>query len=277
MSNKETEKLKDVLQIDVENIIASKNPKLLKVIPRFLIRYLKRIIHQDEVNDFLLKHHGKYGLDFSQAIIDDFRINYEVEGLEELPKDNRYLFVSNHPLGGMDGIVFLTVVGRKFENIKFPVNDILTHLRYLNNIFLPINKHGGHSKEAFAAIEDAYKSDAQMLMFPAGLVSRKKRGVIKDLEWKKSFIKKAIQHKRDIIPVRITGENSNFFYNLSKWRTRLGIKANLEMLYLSDELFKQKDKTLNLKFGKPIPWTTFTKEKKHEEWAAEIKEIVYKL
>ncbi len=277
MSNKETEKLKDVLQIDVENIIASKNPKLLKVIPRFLIRYLKRIIHQDEVNDFLLKHHGKYGLDFSQAIIDDFRINYEVEGLEELPKDNRYLFVSNHPLGGMDGIVFLTVVGRKFENIKFPVNDILTYLRYLNNIFLPINKHGGHSKEAFAAIEDAYKSDAQMLMFPAGLVSRKKRGVIKDLEWKKSFIKKAIQHKRDIIPVRITGENSNFFYNLSKWRTRLGIKANLEMLYLSDELFKQKDKTLNLKFGKPIPWTTFTKEKKHEEWAAEIKEIVYKL
>ena len=177
----------------------------------------------------------------------------------------------------MDGIVFLTVVGRKFENIKFPVNDILTYLRYLNNIFLPINKHGGHSKEAFAAIEDAYKSDAQMLMFPAGLVSRKKRGVIKDLEWKKSFIKKAIQHKRDIIPVRITGENSNFFYNLSKWRTRLGIKANLEMLYLSDELFKQKDKTLNLKFGKPIPWTTFTKEKKHEEWAAEIKEIVYKL
>ncbi len=277
MSNKGTEKIEDVLQIDVEKIIANKNPKLLKIIPGFLIRYLKRIIHQDEINAFLIKEHGKYGLDFSQAIIDDFRINYEVEGLDELPIDGRYFFVANHPLGGMDGILFLTIVGRKFKNIKFPVNDILTYLRYLNTIFLPINKHGGNSKEAFIAIEEAYKSDAQILMFPAGLVSRKKRGVIKDLEWKKSFIKKAIQHKRDIVPVRITGENSNFFYNLSKWRTRLGIKANLEMLYLADEFFKQTDKTLSLKFGTPIPWQSITKEKSHDEWASEIKEIVYKL
>lgn len=277
MSQIESENNIEALQIDVEKIISGKNPRLLNIIPRFLIRYLKRIIHQDEVNDFLAKNQDKFGLDFSQAIIDNFSVSYDVDGLDILPKDGRYIFAANHPLGGMDGIVFLTAVGQKFPNIKFPVNDILTYLGQLNNIFLPINKHGGHSREAFQAIEDAYGSDSQILMFPAGLVSRKQKGVIKDLEWKRSFVKKAIQHKRDIIPVYITGENTNFFYNLSKWRSRLGIKINLEMLYLSDEFFKQAGKTLSLKFGKPIPWETFTKEKSYEVWADEIKEKVYNL
>lgn len=277
MSQKESEISNEALRIDVEKIISNKNPKLLRIIPRFLINYLKRIIHQDEVNEFLANNSDKFGLDFSQAIIDNFSVNHDYIGLDNVPEDGRYIFAANHPLGGMDGIVFLTVVGRKFPNIKFPVNDILTYLRHLNNIFLPINKHGGHSKEAFQAIEDAYKSDNQMLMFPAGMVSRKIKGEITDLEWKRSFIKKSIQHKRDIVPVFITGQNTNFFYNLAKWRGRLGIKANLEMLFLSDELFKQRGKTVSLKFGKPIPWQTFTKEKTYDEWANDVKKVVYSL
>lgn len=277
MSQKESEISNEALRIDVEKIISNKNPKLLRIIPRFLINYLKRIIHQDEVNEFLANNSDKFGLDFSQAIIDNFSVNHDYIGLDNVPEDGRYIFAANHPLGGMDGIVFLTVVGRKFPNIKFPVNDILTYLRHLNNIFLPINKHGGHSKEAFQAIEDAYESDNQMLMFPAGMVSRKIKGEITDLEWKRSFIKKSIQHKRDIVPVFITGQNTNFFYNLAKWRGRLGIKANLEMLFLSDELFKQRGKTVSLKFGKPIPWQTFTKEKTYDEWANDVKKVVYSL
>ena len=277
MSQKESDISNEALKIDVEGIISNKNPKLLRIIPRFLINYLKRIIHQDEVNEFLANNSDKFGLDFSQAIIDNFSVNHDYKGLDNIPEDGRYIFAANHPLGGMDGIVFLTVVGQKFPNIKFPVNDILTYLRHLNNIFLPINKHGGHSKEAFQAIEDAYESDNQMLMFPAGMVSRKIKGEITDLEWKRSFIKKSIQHKRDIVPVFITGQNTNFFYNLAKWRGRLGIKANLEMLFLSDELFKQRGKTVSLKFGKPIPWQTFTKEKTYDEWANDVKKVVYSL
>lgn len=266
-----------VLQLDVEKVIGDKNPKLLKVIPRFIIRYLKRIIHQDGLNEFLRKAHGKKGLDFSEFILEDYNVSYIAKGLEKIPQEGRYLFASNHPLGGMDGIAFLTAVGQKFPNIKFPVNDILMNVKGLDNIFLPINKHGGHSKVAFQAIEEAYESDVQMLMFPAGLVSRKQNKTIKDLEWKKNFVKKAIQHKRDIVPVHITGENSNFFYNLANWRKRLGIKVNLEMLYLVDELYKQKGKTLTIRFGTPISWQSLDKSKSHQLWAQEIKETVYSL
>lgn len=266
-----------VLQLDIEKVIADKNPKLLKMIPGFIVRYLKRIIHQDGLNDFLRRAHGKKGLKFAEFILEDYNVSYIVEGLENIPKEGRYLFASNHPLGGMDGIAFLTAVGQKFHEIKFPVNDILMNVKGLDNIFLPINKHGGHSKLAFQAIEEAYESDVQMLMFPAGLVSRKQKGIIKDLEWKKNFVKKAIQHKRDIVPVHITGENSNFFYNLANWRKRLAIKANIEMLYLVDELYKQKGKTLTIRFGTPIPWQSFNKSKSLDEWAKEIKETAYSL
>lgn len=265
------------LRIDIEKVIASKNPKLLKIIPGFIIRYLKRITHQEEINQFLKENHGKKGLEFSQAILDGFGVNYNTIGLENLPEDGRFLFASNHPLGGMDGIAFLTAVGERYQNLKFPVNDILMNIKGLDTIFLPINKHGGHSKNAALALEEAYRSNAQILMFPAGLVSRKQKHGIMDLEWKKNFVKKAIQHQRDIVPVHITGRNSNFFYNLANWRKRLGIKANIEMLYLADEFYNQRGENLTIRFGKPISWKTIEADANIPLWAEKIKQTAYDL
>lgn len=265
------------LRIDIEKVIASKNPKLLKIIPGFIIRYLKRVIHQEEINQFLKENHGKNGLEFSQAILNDFGVKYNTIGLENLPEDGRYLFASNHPLGGMDGIAFLTAVGERFQNLKFPVNDILMNIKGLDTIFLPINKHGGHSKNAALALEEAYRSNAQILMFPAGLVSRKQKHGIMDLEWKKNFVKKAIQHQRDIVPVHITGRNSNFFYNLANWRKRLGIKANIEMLYLADEFYNQRGENLTIRFGSPISWKTIEADANIHIWAEKIKQSAYDL
>jgi putative hemolysin len=263
--------------IDVEKVLKTKNPSLARMIPGFLIRYLKRIVHQDELNDFL-KSYGH--LENAELIGEGLRylnIRYNVHGKENIPSEGRHIFVSNHPLGGLDGLVFIYELSKYFPSIKFPVNDILTNISNLNGIFLPVNKHGSQDRDAARKIEEAYASDCQILYFPAGLCSRKKKGKICDLTWHKNFVTKAVYHKRDIIPAYFSGRNSDFFYNLSNLRNMAGIKANIEMLYLVDEMFRQKEKMIDLVFGRKIPWQTFDKSKSPSEWSAWVKERSYEL
>jgi 1-acyl-sn-glycerol-3-phosphate acyltransferase len=263
--------------INVENVLFSKNPVLARTIPGFVVNYLKKIVHQDELNEFLKKWGHLKDAALIEAGLKHFEIKFKVTGEENIPKSGRYIFVSNHPLGGLDGLVFIYELSKHFENIKFPVNDILTNIKNLSGIFLPVNKHGGQAKNAARIIEESYASESQILYFPAGLCSRKRKGIIKDLQWQKSFISKSIQHKRDIVPAFFSGRNSNFFYNLANFRKLLGIKANIEMLYLADEMFKQKDKEISLVFGNPIPWETFDKSRSALEWADWVKSKSYDL
>ncbi|TAL60717.1 MAG: glycerol acyltransferase [Bacteroidetes bacterium] len=263
--------------IDVEKVLWSKNPALGKAIPGFVLNYLKKIVHQDDLNIFLAKWGHLKDAALIEAFLGHFEIKFNVIGTENIPKTGRFIFVSNHPLGGLDGLVFIFELSKFFPDIKFPVNDILTNIKNMSGIFLPVNKHGAQGKEAARKIEAAYASDSQILYFPAGLCSRKKRGVIKDLQWHKSFISKAIQHERDIVPAYFSGRNSNFFYNLANIRKFLGIKANIEMLYLADEMFRQKDKEIRLVFGKPIPRETFDKTRSAPEWADWVKSRSYEL
>jgi 1-acyl-sn-glycerol-3-phosphate acyltransferase len=267
----------DLPSIDVEKVLYSKNSALKKIIPGFIVRYLKRIVHQDELNAFLEKYGHLKDAELIEASLRFMEIKYMVRGTEKIIVPGRYIFVSNHPLGGLDGLVFIYEISKIFPIIKFPVNDILTSIGNLSGIFLPINKHGPQGKDAARRIEEAYASDGQILYFPAGLCSRKKRGVIKDLQWHKSFISKAIQHKRDIIPAHFSGRNSDFFYNLSNFRKFIGLKANIEMLYLADEMFRQRDKEIRLIFGNKIPWQTFDKSKTHSEWAEWVRSKSYEL
>ena len=271
-----TEK-KGFLQIDVEDVIRSKNPSLAKAIPGFLLNYIKRIVHQDDLNLILRNLGHLKDLEFINSTLEFMGITYRVFGSENLPLTGRHFFVSNHPLGGLDGLVFTNELGKHYRSIKFPVNDILMNLENLSGIFLPVNKHGGQAKSAIRQLEETYASDSQILYFPFGLCSRKKNGKVQDLVWHKSFITKAVQHKRDVVPAFISGRNSNFFYNLSNFRKSLGIKANIEMLYLPDEMFRQKEKDIILVFGKPIPWQTFDNSKSPAEWAEWVKTKSYEL
>ena len=264
-------------RIDVEKILYSKNPALKKAVPKFIVSYLKKIVHQDELNVFLDKWGYLKDVELIEAGLRYFDIKFKVFGIENIPGTGRHIFVSNHPLGGLDGLVFINALSKKFSDIKFPVNDILTNIENLSGIFLPVNKHGAQGKDAARRIEEAYSSDSQILYFPAGLCSRKIRGVIKDLQWHKSFIAKSVQHKRDVVPAYFSGRNSNFFYTLSNIRKFIGIKANIEMLYLADEMFKQKDKEIRLAFGEKIPWETFDKTRSPLEWADWVKSKSYEL
>lgn len=268
---------KDIRLIDIKEVISSKNRTLAKAIPGFIINYLKRIIHQDEINEILTIYADCRNADFVEGALEYLKIRYSAFGQENLPSSGRYIFVSNHPLGGLDGLVFINELAKHYSNLKFPVNDILTKIENLSGIFLPVNKHGGQAREAAKIIEETYASDCQVLYFPAGLCSRKKGGIIMDLEWHKSFISKAIQYKRDIVPGYFSGRNSNFFYNLARLRAFLGIKANIEMVFLPDEMFTQKGKKISLVFGKPIPWQTFDRSKSPLEWAEWVKSRCYEL
>ena len=263
--------------IDIERLIASKNPKLLKWTPNFLIRYLKKKIHEDEVNHTMRHTKGMSGYEFSKYVIDRFNIKVKIEGLENLPQKGGVIMTLNHPLGGMDAMALITEVHPYRQDFKFVVNDILLNLENLKDMFVGVNKHGANGKEALTELNDLFASDKLVFVFPAGLVSRKKNGVIKDLEWKKTFVTRAKKFERNVIPVYIDGELTKFFYRLSNFRTKIGIKANIEMLYLVDELYKQENKTMLIKFGEPIPYTTFDTSKKDIEWAQWVKNKVYDL
>jgi 1-acyl-sn-glycerol-3-phosphate acyltransferase len=268
---------KDIMQVDVEAVIASKDPKLLKKIPRFIIRYLKRIVHQDDINEFLKLHGDKQGLDFVNAILTDFNIKIETFGEENIPQNGRFIFAANHPMGGLESNAFIKIVSKHYSEIKFPVNDIIMQLKPMHNILIPVNKHGIQHRDAVKQLEAEFAGDKQILYFPAGLVSRKIKGKITDLDWKKSFISKAKQHKRDIILVYIEGHNSTFFYNLANWRKRFGIKTNIEMLYLVNEAYKQYNKTIKLVFSKPISWQELNTKHSSLEWAELLKKECYNL
>lgn len=265
------------LQVDVEKILADKNPKIRRLLPGFVIRYLKRIVHQDDINEILRNFAHLRGAEFNDAALGFMGIRYRAFGVENLPRGGRNIFVSNHPLGGLDGMVFMSELTKHFPAIKFPVNDILLYIENYGDIFLPVNKVGSFGREAAQLMEKAYASDYQLLNFPAGICSRKINGVITDLPWQKSFIVKAVQHQRDIVPCYFAGRNSSFFYNLANFRTAIRLKMNLEMLFLVDEMLRQKGKNIDVYFGEPIPWQTFDRSKKPQEWAEMVREKTYNL
>jgi len=263
--------------IDVEGVIAQKNKYLKKALPGYVIRFLKKILCEDRINKSIYDNLDKFDLDFIDGILIDFGVEIKTVNYENIPADNRIIIVSNHPLGGLDGMGLMQVVGKVHRNIKFLVNDLLLNIDNLRNLFVPINKLGKASKENAAYIDQTFRSEAVILNFPFGLVSRKRRGQIKDLEWKKSFLVKAKQYKRDIIPVHINGKNSNFFYWLSNTRKFLGIKTNIEMFFLVNEMYKQKNKTMTITFGERIPYTLFDKHFTDAEWSEKLRKYVYQL
>ncbi|HLP10729.1 MAG TPA: 1-acyl-sn-glycerol-3-phosphate acyltransferase [Flavobacteriales bacterium] len=271
------QKKEGIAKVDIEATLKSKNPKLYKRLPRFVINYIKRVTHEKDINEFLAVHGHKHDFEFLEAVIAYFNITLNVIGEENIRKSpGGIIYASNHPIGSIDGMALMHVLGKHRKDLKFIVNDILMAVKNLEGLFVGVNKHGKTNNLA-REIDALYGSDQSILVFPAGLVSRKQKGVVRDLEWKKSFISKAKKFQRDIIPVYTHGRNSKKFYNLGVWRKRLGIKANIEMFFLIDEMFKQKDKTLTFVFGKPIPYTYFDKSHNDLEWAQIIKQQVYDL
>ncbi|MGD9931520.1 MAG: 1-acyl-sn-glycerol-3-phosphate acyltransferase [Mangrovibacterium sp.] len=263
--------------IDIKALFNEKNPRLAKLLPGFVYRFINRVMHIREINEILANYGTLSGIDFANAMVKHFNVSQQVIGLENVPRQGRFIFVANHPLGGFDAMLLIHNVYNTAGDVRFLVNDVLMKIPQLESIFVPINKHGGHSREVANIIHKTYSSDDQILIFPSGLASRKIKGKITDTEWKKHFIQKAVEYQRDVIPVHISGRNSNFFYRLANLRKYLGIKWNLEMFLLPSETFKHKNQKFTLTFGRPIPYKTFDKSKSQLQWANEVRKILYRL
>lgn len=263
--------------IDVKNVIHEKNPKLLKFLPGFIVRYLQRILHEKDVNQFIHDHKDDTPIEFCLSVMKKFNIELEYEGLEHVPSDGGAILTMNHPLGGMDAMAMVTVIHEKRPDVKFVVNDVLMHLENLQPIFVGVNKHGTNAAASLRMVDETFQGKELLCIFPAGLVSRRIDGEVVDLKWKKTFVTRSIKYNKTIVPVYIDGELSNFFYNLYSIRKKLGIKANIEMLYLVNELYKQHNKKIKIKFGEPLFAADFDNSKSHDEWAQYVKEKVYQL
>ncbi len=274
----ETEDKKKI--INIESVIQQKNTKLLKWMPGFLLSYIKKVIHQDDVNYELSHFRHLDSTAFCKHIIEEkFQINVRSSGLEHIPESGGAILVANHPLGGMDALALVIELSKRRKDFKFIVNDILLHLPSLKPIFKGVNTMGRTSKEALKALNSLFSSDGLTIVFPAGLVSRKRpNGVIRDLEWRKTFVTQARKHQKPVIPVLIESRPlSKRFYGINKWRKRLGIKANLELFYLVDEQYGLKNSDIHIYFGEPIPPETFDRSKTDKQWAKWVKEIMYDL
>jgi len=266
------------LRVDVKSVIKSKNPGLLKFIPGFMIRWVEKLICQDDINDILEKHGHLLGVDFATASVGYLEATYKIEGIEKLVPGKRYIIVSNHPLGGFDGIILMDILGNHFDKkIRFVVNDLLTAIEPLRPIFVPVNKFGRQSADIAAKIQQEYKSDNQIITFPAGLCSRLINKQITDLEWKKGVINQAVKYERDIVPVYFNGKNSMFFYRFANFRKWLGLKFNFELILLPREMFKQRGGKFEVYVGDPIPWTEIAQNGTPATWTEKIRKIVYSL
>lgn len=266
------------LKIDVDSVIRQRLPRHYKYIPRFVIKWVERIIKQDGLNKILADMGDKKGVEAADIALDDLGITTNPVNSDNIPSQGRFIFASNHPLGGLDGMALISLIGHRYNgDIKFIVNDLLMAVKPFDNIFMPVNKYGRQSRENAIEIETQYKSDKQMITFPAGLCSRRlKGGKIGDLTWQKFVVSQAISSQRDIIPIFFDAQNSKFFYRFAKFREWIGIKFNVEMILLPSEMFKAHGRTFNVYFGEPIKWQSLDARNAKQE-AARIRELVYTL
>ncbi len=263
--------------IDIEKGIRNSNVKILKSLPGFVIRLMEKFLKIDKINDGIYKNIDKTGIPFINDVLKTWNVEVVSIGDENVPAEGRFIFASNHPVGGFDAMAAFSTMGRFFPVVIAPANELLNNVPNLRPLFLGINVFGKTNRETAIRLDELYESNDQVFIFPAGGVSRKNKGVISDLAWQKSFITKAVQHKRDIIPVFISGRNSRMFYFVANLRKRLGIKMYIETMLLPRELMNQRNSKFYVWLGKPIPWQTFSQEKTPVEWAQWVKSVAYSL
>ena len=261
--------------IDIEKVLKEKAYKLYKWLPGFALNWLKKKLHEDDINKTMDILKDDYGLEFNRKGLIQLGAKVESLNSELVPKTGSVVIVSNHPLGGLDGMALIKAVGDIRPDVRFLVNDVLKSIKNYGEIYVAVNKLGATSAKYLRVIEEVFREESALLIFPAGLVSRKQNGLVRDLEWKKSFVTQAVDHGRMIQPVFIEGENSKFFYNFAMWRKRLGIKVNIEMLFLPDEMFKARKETIKIHFSKPFDSALLDKSKSDRQWSKLLYQYIY--
>ncbi len=237
--------------IDVQALFHAKNPRVAARIPAIGYRYLRRIVHQQEINTFLSANTAPSGCAFVAQALQFLNLCTETRHADRLPADPRIVLCANHPTGGADGLCAMQLLCQRYGSLRVPANDLLMTLPGLREFIVPVDKYGSNAAQV-RQYDTLFASEHPVLVFPAGRTARPGRGGLLDYPWSKTFIKKARAHNRAIVPLHIEGRNSAFFYTVWRLRSALRLSANLEMLYLVDELFKQRGRCVQLTVGPPL-------------------------
>ena len=176
----ETEKF-----IDVEKILKEKAFKLYRWLPRFAINWLKRRLHEEDINRTMVRLKDDVGLEFNRKGLIELGAKVEAINSHFVPKTGSIVIVSNHPLGGLDGMALIKAVGDIRSDVHFLVNDVLKNIKNYGDIYIAVNKLGASSAKYMRVIEEVFRTESALLVFPAGLVSRNQNGIVRDLVWKK--------------------------------------------------------------------------------------------
>ncbi|RLD50651.1 MAG: glycerol acyltransferase [Bacteroidetes bacterium] len=263
--------------INIAQVVKNSNSELLNKLPDFAVRILTKIVRQDGINHIINKYSDYEGVDFLPKVIEELNLKIEIEGKENLPDNGKCFFVANHPFGLIDGIILTNTVGEKYGKLKAIGNDAFKYIPNLKPIIANVNVFGQCSRDYIRELEKIYASDFPITHFPAGLVSRITGGKIQEKSWEKSFIRKAAENQRDIVPIKFYGRNSNLFYTVYIFRQIFRLKTNIELILLPREMFKKKNKTIKVKIGKPISYKSFDKTLSHKEWAEKLRKQLYQL
>ena len=270
--------MEDIIKyIDIEKVIRNSKSKLIRSLPGFIVKFIIKSVYQDEMNAAINKYRNNSGVPFVNDILNEWEVTVNIKGVENVPASGRFVFVANHPVGAIDSLSFLSTIYRFFPDVISPSNELFNYIPQLQPLILGVNVFGKNTKETVIKLNQLFDSDSQIMIFPAGEVSRRIKGEISDPDWQKTFITKSIQYKRDIIPVHISGRNSGFFYFTAHLRKFLGIKLYIETMLLPREMIKQKKSTITLTIGKPFSWNKLSDDKSQDGWAQYIKDLTYKL
>ncbi|WP_298749574.1 lysophospholipid acyltransferase family protein [uncultured Arcobacter sp.] len=239
--------------VDVENEIKKKFPKInleSSFINKSLIKIAKKVVHEESINEFLQANAHKKGFEFVDAVLDNFDFDYTVSSndVQNIPSSGKVVIIANHPLGGLDALCLLKLVGKVRKDVKIVANDFLAGIEALSSLFVPIDNYKKRqSKKDIKAIYDTLNSGEAIIIFPAGEVSRATPKGIKDPAWNKGFLNFAQHCNAPILPILVDGKNSKLFYTISI------LNKTFSTLLLSNEMFKKKSKKISIKIGQIIP------------------------
>ena len=239
--------------LDVEKMIQKKYPKLQnnQIIKGAISKFADSVIHQGEINKFLEQNSHLTPLEFVEHALEKLQFNHYISDkyLENIPTEGKVIIIANHPLGALDALSLIKLISSVRKDIKIIANDFLNTLGPLKPILLDINNFKAQqSKEAISKIYESLNNEEAVIIFPSGEVSRASPTGIKDKNWHKGFLKFAKRSNSPILPVFIGGKNSKTFYSVST------INKKLSMLLLSSEMFKQKNKSIEIIVGELIPY-----------------------
>lgn len=240
--------------VDIEKEIIKKFPKITSKSPMIqkpLFKIAQKIIHEDKINAFIDANEHHKGFDFIDAVLDYFKFDFlcSSKDRENIPSSGRVVIIANHPLGALDALSLLKLVGSVRKDVKIIANDFLAGIESLESLFIKVdNFKSGQSKENIRKIYDALDNEEAIIIFPAGEVSRITPTGIKDSKWHKGFLSFAKKSQSPILPILVDAKNSKTFYTLSI------LNKTFSTILLSDEMYKKRDKNITIKVGKLIPF-----------------------